>query len=446
MPVAPSSADQSHDVLLQRLLEARTRTDELFDLVKPEALYDRPIPERHRIVFYLGHLESFDWNLLREQLLGVKAFHPEFDQLFAFGIDPVGGGLPTDQPQDWPSVAEVRDYARRVRQTLDADLAGALSFAPRTAGDFPAGMLLNVAIEHRLMHAETFAYMLHQLPLERKSRKAPVLALVPASERLCHRMVEIPAGEATLGLSRSDETFGWDNEYEQQAVAVRAFAIDKFKVTNRQYLEFIAAGGYDERSFWGEPDWAWRTQHEITQPPFWRRVNGQWHYVTMFEELPLPLDWPVYVSHAEASAYARWAGKSLPSEAQWHRAAYATPEGRERNYPWGAAAPSAKLGNFDLRDWDPSPVGAFPLGQSAFGVSGLLGNGWEWTSTPFEPFPGFEPFPFYPGYSANFFDGKHYLMKGGSARTAACMLRRSFRNWFQPHYQYVYAGFRCVSN
>jgi formylglycine-generating enzyme required for sulfatase activity len=166
----------------------------------------------------------------------------------------------------------------------------------------------------------------------------------------------------------------------------------------------------------------------------------------MFDEIPLPLDWPVYVSHAEASAYARWAGKVLPSEAQWHRAAYGTPDGPERPYPWGAQPPSPQRGNFDFHRWDPVSVGSFEKGQSAFGVLGLLGNGWEWTSSVFGPFPGFERFSFYPGYSADFFDDKHYVMKGGSPLTAACMLRRSFRNWFQPHYPYVYAGFRCVSN
>jgi len=151
------------------------------------------------------------------------------------------------------------------------------------------------------------------------------------------------------------------------------------------------------------------------------------------------------VSHAEASAYARWAGKLLPSEQQWQRAAYGTARRGESYHSWGEDAPAPRFGNFDLNSWDPTPVNAHPAGRSAFGVEGMLGNGWEWTSTEFAPFPGFKPFSFYPGYSANFFDGKHFVMKGGSARTAACMLRPTFRNWFQAHYQYVYAGFRCVN-
>jgi ergothioneine biosynthesis protein EgtB len=431
-------------ILRERLADARRRSDEIFNVVKADSLYERPIPERHRIIFYIGHLETFDWNLLRERALSLESFNPEFDRLFAFGIDPVGGGLPNDQPSDWPSVAAVRDYVKRIRQALDENLFHKDFDSESNSSEFSLSTLLNVAIEHRLMHAETLAYMLHQLPLDRK-----VLVAVPAI-RAAHpvtpQMMDIPAGAVTLGLERGSDSFGWDNEYEAHPAHVPTFSIDQYKVTNQQYLEFIRAGGYDAPSLWVADDWSWKVGHNISHPIFWKRDGDGWLYRTMFDEVPLPMDWPVYVSQAEANAYARWAGKRLPTEAQWHRAAYGTGETDERNYPWGDLAPSAKLGNFDFAGWNPTPVNAFPEGKSAFGVADLLGNGWEWTSTKFGPFPGFEPFPFYRGYSADFFDGKHFVMKGGSVRTAACMLRRSFRNWFQPHYQYVYAGFRCVSS
>jgi len=441
MLAARATIELQHE-LLARLQQARAETDRLFDHVRPEFLYERPIPERHRIVFYVGHLEAFDWNLLRERILGRTSFHSEFDNLFAFGIDPVDGGLPTDRPSDWPVLVQVCDYVNQVRQALDDGLTASLSGLE----DHSANQLLNVAIEHRLMHAETLAYMLHQLPFNQKvaNPRLPELLLRPVMPR----MLEIPAGQATLGLAHCrTDTFGWDNEYEEHTIAVPSFSIDQYEVTNREYLRFINASGYEDQSLWSDSDWKWKTQQDISHPVFWNQVNGEWQYRTMFQDVPLPLDWPVYVSHAEASAYARWAGKSLPTEAQWHRAAYGAllADGPERPFPWGEEAPHNRLGNFDFDRWDPAPVGAFPQGKSAFGVGDLIGNGWEWTATPFAPFPGFQPFEFYPGYSANFFDGEHYVMKGGSARTAACMLRRSFRNWFQPHYQYVYAGFRCVS-
>jgi iron(II)-dependent oxidoreductase len=444
MLAAQREVELRHE-LLERVAEARVCTDKLFDLVRPDSLYERPITERHRIVFYIGHLEAFDWNLLRDRLLGAPALRPDFDRLFAFGIDPVGGGLPTDQPQDWPSLSDVRDYAARTRRAVDDGLDERLAdIASLASQEFPATLLLQVAIEHRLMHAETLTYMLHQLPLDRKKQPRPRPELV--ARTVAPAMIDIPEGRVTLGLGRADSNFGWDNEFEQHRVDVPAFAIDKYKVTNNQYLEFVAAGGYDNPSFWTMADWEWRTAHNVTHPGFWRRRENAWYLRTMFDEVPLPADWPVYVSQAEAAAYARWAGKTLPSEAEWQRAAYGTPGGQERAYPWGSEAPTAKRGNFDFQRWDPTPVGAFPDGQSAFGVTDLVGNGWEWTSTLFGPFPGFEPFPFYRGYSADFFDQQHFVMKGGSAQTATCMLRRSFRNWFQPHYPHVYAGFRCVSH
>jgi ergothioneine biosynthesis protein EgtB len=252
--------------------------------------------------------------------------------------------------------------------------------------------------------------MLHQMPVEAKVFEAQPNVSGQTAEPA---MMSVPAGTAVLGRS---EGFGWDNEFDQHTVDVDGFEMDRYKVSNGDYLQFVFEGGYQDRSLWSEDGWSWKEAQGITRPVFWKSEKV---YRTMFAEIPMPLDWPVYVSHSEASAYARWVGKSLPTEAEWHRAAAAS-----------------EPGNAGFQRWDPVPVTADP---------GLIGNGWEWTSTLFEPFPGFKPFPFYPGYSANFFDGKHYVMKGGSARTADCLLRSSFRNWFQPNYQYVYSGFRCVT-
>ena len=443
--LATNNTVETAGALHAALTNARRTTDALFDIVRTDSLYERPIAERHRIVFYIGHLEAFDRNLLKGRLLPLSDSSADLDRLFAFGIDPVGGGLPTDQPSDWPALARVREYVRQVRDEVDEGLAR-IADRSITSGEFSAGLLLNVAIEHRLMHAETLAYMLHRLPYDRKNGPARIASLAPVPAGSA--MIEIPAGPATLGLARNSGTFGWDNEFERHLVAVPAFAIDRYKTTNSEYLEFIHAEGYQRREFWSDADWEWKEANGISHPAFWeKRGDGaEFFWKGMFDAIPLPLDWPVYVSHAEASAYARWVGKSLPTEGQWQRAAYGSIDGQSRKYPWGSHSADASRGNFDFANWDPVSVAAHPAGASAFGVEDLLGNGWEWTSTVFAPFSGFQPFPFYPGYSADFFDGKHYVIKGASARTAACMLRPSFRNWFQPHYQYVYAGFRCVSN
>ena len=221
--------------LLERISDARRRSDALFSIVRSDSMFERPIPERHRIIFYVGHLEAFDWNLLHENVLGLKSFHPEFDRLFAFGIDPVGGGLPSDQPSDWPSLDVVQDYVGRIRAALDERLAdGSLESASLTRDGFPLDTLLNVAIEHRMMHVETLAYMLHQLPLDQKI--SPIHLLPPITTSVTPEMIQIPTGVATLGLRRGNETFGWDNEYEAHPAHVPAFEIDKYEVTNRQYL------------------------------------------------------------------------------------------------------------------------------------------------------------------------------------------------------------------
>ena len=385
-------------------------TDALFDILSPDALLERPVPERHRLIFYLGHLEAFDWNLLCRRTLEQPSFHQAFDKLFEFGIDPLEGSTPVDRPGDWPTVAEILRYRDRVRETLL--LRG---------GELP-DQLLHAAIEHRLMHAETLAYLLHNLDYRFKISPGRSAAIGQSAGPATAGAVEIPGGEATLG--QGAESFGWDNEYARHRVEVPAFRIARLNVTNGEFLEFVGQGG--------------------APPYYWAHRNGQWFLRGMFEGIPLPLDWPVYVTHEQAAEYARWRGARLPNEAEYHRAAFGEPGGEERTYPWGDAAPDRTRGNFGFARWDPAPVAAYPLGDSAFGVSQLCGNGWEWTSTVFAPFPGFEPFPFYPGYSRDFFDGGHYVLKGASPRTAGCFLRRSFRNWFRPRYPYVYATFRTV--
>jgi iron(II)-dependent oxidoreductase len=422
------------ETLLERLRDARRQTDRLFEMVHPEALYERPIAERHRLIFYVGHLEAFDWNIVGHRSLGMKAFHPEFDRLFEFGIDPGPEDLPLDRASDWPHPAEIASYGHQARQAVDQALEHAEDLWP-----------YYVALEHRLMHAETLAYLLHRVSPDKKIKKVASVIEGPPPQP---RSVEVTAGDVTLGRRRyANQSFGWDNEFAAESIPVPAFLIDAYNVTNGQFLEFVDAGGYENREFWTDNDWRWIQANEIRHPNFWRKGATSWSYETMFGPTALPLSWPVYVSHAEAEAYARWQGRALPTEAQYHRAAFGTRTETERDFPWGdnAAVPEVH-GNFDGIRWNPQPVGSYPEGNSAFGVADLMSNGWEWTSTVFAPLRGFMPLKLYPEYSANFFDGEHYVLKGASPRTPSQLLRRTFRNWFQPHYKNVYATFRCVDN
>ena len=379
----------THDILVDWYRRARSRTRELFALIDPSAYYDRPIPLRNPIVFYEGHLPAFAVNTLIKLTLQQPGIDERLEHLFARGIDPedeASAKTPTDV---WPSREEVQSYGAEAERLVEAHLE-----------HNEAGFTV---IEHELMHQETLLYLIHALPYEKKHGVARPSSSA-ANNAAQRSTVRIPAGRATLGQSR--EYFGWDNEFPATTIDVDGFELDAFNVTNGQYIEFVEATG-------------------ANVPHFLHRENEQWFRKAMFALEPVPMDAAVYVTHEEAAAYAQWKGMRLPTEAEWHRAAAGVIDG-----------------NFDFASWDPVAVGQAP--PSAFGVYDLFGNGWEWTSSLFAPFPGFEPMPSYMLYSTDFFDGAHYVLKGASPATARELVRPSFRNWFRPNYPWVFATFRCA--
>ena len=424
----------------------RARSRALFDLLAEEAYYSQPIALRHPIVFYEGHLPGFSFNTLVKKGLGGASIDPRLETLFARGIDPhetqAGGAGRAGEPSAWPARDLVHAFADEAdRQVIDALLHADV--------DRPGDPLLDRAeavftiLEHEVMHQETLLYMWHRLPLAQKRKPAGYQPRVDGVPPPCE-WIQIPAGCATLGVPRGANAFGWDNEFPALSANVPAFAIERHDVTNERYLEFVDAGGYRDPQWWRPDDWAWTQREAVAHPLFWERDGDRWLWRGMFDLVPLPPAWPVYVSQAEASAYARWRGARLPTEAEFQRAAYGSPAG-ERVHPWGDAPPDASRGVFDFSSWDPEAAGSHPRGASAWGVEDLVGNGWEWTSTVFAPFPGFQPMASYPEYSADFFDGEHVVMKGAATATAKELLRPAFRNWFRARYPYVYATFRCAT-
>jgi iron(II)-dependent oxidoreductase len=440
-----TATDVDREALARWYVRNRQRSAALFDLLTDDAYYSRPIALRHPIVFYEGHLPAFSFNTLVRRGLGRPSIDARLEALFARGIDPhesqagasgSGASLP-----GWPERSEVRQFAAEADRQVVAALA---------SGDIdqPGHPLLDRAeaafciLEHEAMHQETLLYMWHRLPFEQKRR--PVFATVVDAAPPHEEWIEIPRGHAVLGTASGERTFSWDNERPAYAVDVGAFAISRHDVTNAEFLEFVDAGGYRDERWWRSDDWAWVKTEQIAHPLVWERHDDAWYWRGMFELWSLPLSWPVYVSHAEASAYAQWRGWRLPTEAEFQRAAYGSSPGRERAFPWGDDQPTTAHGVFDFSTWDPQPAGTHPAGRSAWGVDDLVGNGWEWTSSVFAPFPGFRAMPSYPEYSADFFDDEHFVMKGASPATARELLRPTFRNWFRARYPYVYATFRGV--
>jgi gamma-glutamyl hercynylcysteine S-oxide synthase len=444
MPTSTFSAGVAIDraALLDRFRRVRARSRQLFDLIAPDTYYTRPITLRNPIVFYEGHLAAFSVNTLLKKALGEPDIDPALEVLFARGIDPEHEVPGESLRAAWPSREQVIAYVEESDRRLEQALATAEL-------DRPGDPLLDRAeavftiIEHEEMHQETLHYIWRLLPLDSKRRPAHLALVtdgpVPAQQRL-----EIPAGTATLGARRDAVRFGWDNEFEELSLEIPAFAVDRHNVTNVEYLAFVEDGGYAREALWTPAAWTWLAAEQLTHPLFWERHDDEWYWRGMFDLIPLPPAWPVYVSHAEAEAFTRWRGDRLMTEAEYHRSAFGTPNGREQALPWGDATPDPSRGNFGAVHWDPVPVGSYAPGASAFGVHDLIGNGWEWTASPFAPFPGFAPMPSYPEYSADFFDGAHFVLKGASPATPAAHVRRSFRNWFRPHYPYVYATFRCA--
>ena len=409
----PALPDPLHaDQLVDCFRTVRHRSAEVFAIPTAEAYYDRPIPLRNPIVFYEGHLPAFNINTVMKLILGRNGIDEHYETLFARGIDPDSVDKVKSPTDLWPS----RDCIQKYGRQADDVIASAIMELGSAEATF-------TILEHEIMHQETLLYMFHQLPYERKVRRAPLVATRGplAADRNAQTRVRIPAGVATLGGDSG--TFGWDNEFPGHRVHVDAFEIDRYNVTNGDYLDYIRSTGADAPHFWTKHDGAW----------FWRG---------MFDRIPLPLDWPVFVTYDESAAFAKWRGGRVPTEPEYHRAAFGTPEGVEREYPWGSEAPDNSRGNFGFANWDPVAIGSYA--PSAWGVYDMVGNGWEWTSTPFAPFDGFEPMRSYPQYSADFFDGEHFVLKGASPATAPELIRRSFRNWFRHSYPYVYAKFRCA--
>jgi iron(II)-dependent oxidoreductase len=424
--------EQLRTRVAELLAASRARSTALTEAVDEADLVAQHSPLMSPLVWDLAHIGSQEELWLVRDVGGRAPLRPEIDGLYdAFTHSRASRvELPLLSPEQTRGyVAEVRDKA------LEALHRSPLSGRRLERDGFAFGMI----VQHEQQHDETMLAT-HQL----RAGAAVLHADEPPPGRpLPVREVLVPGGTFTMGTST--EPWALDNERPAHGVEVAPFWIRTAPVSNGEYAEFVAAGGYEDPRWWTDAGWAHRREAGLFAPQFWERDGGVWYRRRFGVREAVPADEPVvHVCWYEADAYARWAGGRLPTEAEWEKAARFDPAtGRSRRYPWGDEEPGAEHANLGQRHLRPAPVGAYPRGASALGVHQLIGDVWEWTSSGWHPYPGFETFP-YPEYSEVFFGGDYRVLRGGSFGTDPVAVRSTFRNWDHPIRRQIFAGFRLT--
>jgi iron(II)-dependent oxidoreductase len=425
------------DQIAQEMSEVRSRTFELFDMAPERELRESPGFGFRPIIWHLAHIGVFEAYWLLQKLRG----EPPPDERYERVFDPIR--TPREDSKHLPSRREMETYLAGVRERA----LRSLSEADFNSSDplLNNGYLFRLVLEHERQHQETLAYLLQILPPASKLRREPDSFVERAAGRSLppNEMVAVPEGAFLMGAAWTG--FSYDNEYPVREVEVPTFRIARLLTTNEEYAQFVAEEGYERREFWSDEGWKCRERELWEHPLYWRPVGNGWRERRMFDEATLKLDHPVIgISWFEAEAYARFRGKRLPTEAEWEKSASWDGK-RKRRFAWGDDQPTENLCNIDFSFWGTTAVGAFPAGVSHYGCYDMTGNVWEWTSDPFDGFPGFEPFP-YPEYSQTWFDGDHRVLKGGSWATSAPVSRTSFRNFFRRDFRIAFSGIRLVED
>ena len=417
--------------LVAVLDEARAYTDALVapldddDLMRPFSALQSPL------AWDIAHIAHYEEVWLLRMITGESATDPRFDDLYDAFAHPRQERVGLDLL----APAEARAFRADVRRRVVAALPHLHEAPDRrlAAGGYAVGLVA----QHELQHAETMCQTLQAAGVV----AYPCLDAAPATPAAGASEVLVPAGPFVLGTST--ERWAYDNEREAHVVNVAAFHIDVAAVTNAAFSDFIEDGGYRDRRYWSEAGWAWVCAESAVAPLGWTRtasgfVRQRFGHI---EDVP-PAEPVQHVSFHEAEAYAGWVGRRLPTEAEWEKAATWTAEGRKLANPWGDA-PHAQLANVGRARFSPAPVGSYPAGAGPYGCLGMIGDVWEWTSSPFTAYPGFAAFP-YQEYSAVFFGDDYRVLRGGSWATHPLVARATFRNWDHPQRRQIFSGFRTA--
>ena len=409
--------------------EARSRTLALLEPLPDDELVEQVSPLMSPLVWDLAHIGFFEELWLVRSVGGEPAILDRDELYDAFEHERAErASLPLLSPQ------EARDYLERVRERTHAVLERT-DFDP-TDPLLRDGYVGALVIQHEQQHVETLLATLNLRETEYPfTDPAP-----PSADANVPAEVLVEGGPFVMG---TDAHAPYDNERMAHEVELAPFYVDTVPVTNGAYVRFVAEG-YDDPRWWTEAGWEWRQREGAAHPLFWRREGeGSWSRRRLGRREELPLGEPVqHVSWYEADAYARWAGRRLPTEAEWEKAASWEAQGGKRRFPWGDEPPDDSRANLAHR-WGPAHAGAYPAGAGAYGSLQMIGDVWEWTASDFRAYPGFEPYP-YAEYSEVFFGDEYKVLRGGSWATHPAAIRTTFRNWDFPIRRQIFSGFRTA--
>ena len=441
MTVTATPRPVAHLSVSGELQEARARTFLLLGPLSDEDLRTQHDPLMSPILWDLGHIAHFEELWLTRNLDGPIEF-VEMPGLYNPFEHPRSkrGSLPL------PTIEHCREIMEEIRQRVLNRLA-LVDFGSSNPL-LRDGYVYQMVLQHEYQHNETILQTLQLkqgAPYSPTERHQPTPASNPSRRIRPGEMIRFPGGSVEIGTE--DRTAAYDNERPLHQVRLHPFWIDLSPVTNAEFERFINAGGYSRREYWSRPGWDWLQGAGVRAPRYWERVDGSWVTRSMDRVGQIePLHPVCHVCYYEAEAYARFVGKRLPTEFEWEAAASWDPETRsKRSYPWGDDPPTGDRANLDQLSFGTMPVGAYGSNVSPIGCYGMLGDVWEWTSSDFKPYTGFESFP-YREYSEAFFGSDYKVLRGGSWATRPGAIRNTFRNWDYPIRRQIFSGFRCASD
>jgi iron(II)-dependent oxidoreductase len=429
-----SPAAPSKQAFADLLTEARERTLLLVSRISDEDLHQQHDPLMSPIIWDIGHIAHFEELWLTQNLDGPIEFS-EMPGLY----NPFEHPRATRASLALPTLAEMMERLREIRSRV-LDRLDSVDFDE----DNPLlrdGYVYNMVLQHEYQHNET---ILQTLQLKKGDPyRAPRRVTFENRSPRASEMISFAGGRATMGTD--DRSAAYDNERPRHGVDLRPFLIDRDPVTNGRYLEFMADSGYERRELWSEAGRKWLAESGVSAPKYWVRDGDTW--LTRSMDLTRPVDpaKPVcHVCYHEAEAFARWDGKRLPTEAEWEVAAsWDTAAKKQREFPWGDSRAASTAANIDQLAFNTAPVGTFDDDVSPIGCYGMIGDVWEWTSSDFSAYPGFQSFP-YKEYSEEFFGPDYKVLRGGSWATRSGAIRNTFRNWDYPIRRQIFSGFRCA--